>query len=79
MTLDPDALDRHITGNYGEGNGWDDSDLDDSDIFDADPEIEDDIDPDEDTRDFDSMPGGADWEEYDAFYEDYYPDDIFEY
>lgn len=33
----------------------------------------------EDTRDFDSMPGGADWEDYDEFYEDFYPDSNFDF
>ena len=71
MELDPDALDRHITGNYGEGNPWDDEELDD-----YDPPIDDE---DEDDRDFDSMPGGADYEDFEPYFEDDYPDSAFDF
>lgn len=64
--MNPDDLDRHITGNYGEGGPWDDS------------ENETPEEP-EDDRDFDSMPGGADYEDYDEFFEDWYPDSAFDF
>lgn len=73
MSINPDALDRHITGNYGadqyddaecprHGGPWGDdltcpkcTDLDGNPLPFEEPE---------DDRDFDSMPGGWDEEEY---------------
>jgi len=61
MTIDAGALDRYITGNYGMDLVEEDDETIVAELV-------------EDDQDYDSMPGGADWKEYDEFYEDYFPD-----
>ncbi len=58
--LDAGALDRYITGNYG-ADQWADSVPCAVHGFDCDAD-QDDCEPVEDDRDFDSMPGGWDYE-----------------